>query len=95
MLEPADEPFGPARRPRPARVRRSLHGAHLDALNDLVRGLPEERREAVVLTQVTGLSYAEAAEICGCPAGTIRSRVARAREDLLVAYRDTDRRRTG
>jgi RNA polymerase sigma-70 factor, ECF subfamily len=59
-----------------------------------VRALPE-RREAFVLTQVAGLSYAEAAEICGCPVGTIRSRVARAREDLVVAHRDTDRRRAG
>ena len=39
----------------------------------------------MVLTQVLGLSYAEAAEICGCPVGTIRSRVARARDDLLRA----------
>ena len=31
------------------------------------------------------LSYAEAAEVCGCPVGTIRSRVARAREDLVEA----------
>jgi RNA polymerase sigma-70 factor (ECF subfamily) len=32
------------------------------------------------------LSYLEAAEVCGCPVGTIRSRVARARADLLVAF---------
>ena len=38
-----------------------------------------------MLTQVLGLSYDEAAEVCGCPVGTIRSRVARAREDLLAA----------
>ena len=30
-----------------------------------------------------GLSYAEAAAVCGCPVGTIRSRVARARDDLV------------
>jgi RNA polymerase sigma-70 factor, ECF subfamily len=36
------------------------------------------------MTQVIGLSYAEAAEACGCPVGTIRSRVARAREDLVT-----------
>jgi RNA polymerase sigma-70 factor (ECF subfamily) len=35
-----------------------------------------------VLTQMLGCSYAEAAAVCGCPVGTIRSRVARAREDL-------------
>jgi RNA polymerase sigma-70 factor, ECF subfamily len=37
-----------------------------------------------VLTQVLGLSYQEAADICECPVGTIRSRVARARADLLA-----------
>ena len=38
---------------------------------------------AFVLTQVLGLSYQETADICDCPVGTIRSRVARARADLL------------
>ncbi|MBB2947846.1 RNA polymerase sigma factor (sigma-70 family) [Actinoplanes lutulentus] len=55
------------------------------ALTDLLAGLSDERREAFVVTQVLGLSYAEAAEVCECPVGTIRSRVARAREDLVTA----------
>jgi RNA polymerase sigma-70 factor (ECF subfamily) len=50
---------------------------------DLLRRLPADRREAFVLTQVVGLSYAEAAEIEGVPVGTIRSRVARARAELV------------
>jgi RNA polymerase sigma-70 factor (ECF subfamily) len=50
---------------------------------DLVRALPEERRDAFVLTQLVGLSYEEAAAACGVPVGTIRSRVARARTQLL------------
>ncbi len=54
----------------------------------LLDGLAPQRREALMLTQVLGLSYAEAAEISGCPVGTIRSRVARAREDLTAARRD-------
>ncbi|MET7747496.1 sigma-70 family RNA polymerase sigma factor [Micromonospora sp. NPDC005367] len=54
-------------------------------LERLIAALPDDRREAFVATQVLGLSYAEAAEVCDCPVGTIRSRVARAREDLLVA----------
>ena len=47
--------------------------------------LGDDRRSAFVLTQVIGLSYAEAAEVCEVPVGTIRSRVARARADLLDA----------
>jgi RNA polymerase sigma-70 factor (ECF subfamily) len=58
------------------------------ALQNLVAGLDPQRREAFVVTQLTGLSYAEAAEVCGCPVGTIRSRVARAREDLIAAMRE-------
>ncbi|MDQ3762706.1 MAG: sigma-70 family RNA polymerase sigma factor [Actinomycetota bacterium] len=54
-------------------------------LHELVAGLEPDRRDAFVLTQVLGLGYAAAAEVCGCPVGTIRSRVARAREDLVRA----------
>lgn len=54
------------------------------ALRGLVERLDPDKRSAFVLTQLTGLSYAEAAETCGVPVGTIRSRVARAREDLLA-----------
>ena len=57
-------------------------------LGSLLAGLELDRRTALVLTQLLGLSYAEAAEVCGCPVGTIRSRVARARADLLDAGRD-------
>ncbi|MGW8765620.1 sigma-70 family RNA polymerase sigma factor [Streptomyces sp. NPDC055815] len=54
------------------------------ALAELLGEIPEERREAFVLTQLLGLSYAEAAETAGCPVGTIRSRVARARASLIT-----------
>lgn len=54
----------------------------------LLDDLAQERREALVLTQVLGLTYAEVAKICDVPVGTIRSRVARAREDLLDAQQD-------
>ena len=53
------------------------------AVTDLLTGLDPDRREAFVLTQLLGLPYAEAAEVAGCPVGTIRSRVARARADLV------------
>ncbi|WBB67837.1 sigma-70 family RNA polymerase sigma factor [Micromonospora sp. WMMD812] len=55
------------------------------ALEAVLLTIDADRREAFVATQIVGLSYAEAAEVCGCPVGTIRSRVARAREDLVVA----------
>jgi RNA polymerase sigma-70 factor (ECF subfamily) len=54
-------------------------------LRRLLVDLPPQRREAFVATQILGLSYAEAADVCDCPVGTIRSRVARAREDLITA----------
>ena len=57
-------------------------GAALE-LRDLVSRLEPERRTAFALTQLLGLSYAEAAQVCECPVGTIRSRVARARADLI------------
>ncbi|MEU2702507.1 sigma-70 family RNA polymerase sigma factor [Micromonospora aurantiaca (nom. illeg.)] len=56
---------------------------------DLVRRLPAERCSAFVLTQLLGLSYAEAADVEGVPVGTIRSRVARARDELVDAVGDT------
>lgn len=52
------------------------------AIDLLLAALDEDRRTAFVLTQMIGCSYAEAAAVCGCPVGTIRSRVARARADL-------------
>lgn len=45
--------------------------------------LPPDQREALVLVGASGFSYEEAAEICGCAVGTIKSRVNRARNRLL------------
>ena len=59
--------------------------AHRLTTADLLGRLGEERRTAFVLTQVLGLSYAEAAEVEDVPVGTIRSRVARARDELVTA----------
>jgi RNA polymerase sigma-70 factor, ECF subfamily len=52
-------------------------------LEHLLDALDPARRAAFVLTQVLGYSYAEAAEVCEVPVGTIRSRVARARGVLV------------
>jgi RNA polymerase sigma-70 factor (ECF subfamily) len=54
-------------------------------VHDALDRLDDERRSAFVLTQLLGLSYQEAAEVIGCPIGTVRSRVARARADLVDA----------
>jgi RNA polymerase sigma-70 factor (ECF subfamily) len=45
--------------------------------------LPDEHREALILVGAAGLTYEEAAEVCGCALGTIKSRVNRARARLL------------
>jgi RNA polymerase sigma-70 factor (ECF subfamily) len=60
------------------------------AVSDLLSRLDADRREAFVLTQLLGLSYAEAAEVAGCPVGTIRSRVARARAELVDSLAGVD-----
>jgi RNA polymerase sigma-70 factor (ECF subfamily) len=44
--------------------------------------LPQDQREALVLVGASGFSYEEAANICGCAVGTIKSRVNRARTRL-------------
>ncbi len=52
-------------------------------LQAALQQLPDEHREALILVGAAGLSYEEAAEICGCALGTIKSRVNRARARLL------------
>ena len=74
---------------------RAADPADTVSLRLLLDSLDLPFREAFVLTQVLGLSYPEAADVAGCPVGTIRSRVARARE-ALVAGLDAGRgRRSG
>ncbi len=70
--------------PDPARLTGEADAAEAMALEHLLDDLHPDRREAFVLTQVIGLGYAEAAEVAGVPVGTIRSRVARARADLVA-----------
>ena len=58
-------------------------GLTMRALQVALDRLPLEHREALILVGAAGLSYEEAAEICGCALGTIKSRVNRARNRLL------------
>lgn len=57
-------------------------------LDDVLAHLDDDRRSAFVLTQILGLQYDEVAEVLDCPIGTVRSRVARARRDLVEMMRE-------
>jgi RNA polymerase sigma-70 factor (ECF subfamily) len=65
---------------------------HLDLsdFRDALSTLPSDQREALVLVGAEGFSYEEAAEICGCAVGTIKSRVNRARNRLVELLGDDD-----
>jgi len=53
-------------------------------LNRALAALSPGQRTALILVSASGFSYEEAAKICGCAVGTIKSRVARARDTLLA-----------
>lgn len=55
-----------------------LHNVVMQAIHDL----PEDLRTAITLRELEGLSYEEIAEVMGCPIGTVRSRIFRAREAI-------------
>lgn len=57
------------------------------AVNQAVDALPEELRQAITLREIEGLSYEEIAESMGCPIGTVRSRIFRAREAIAAKLR--------
>ena len=57
---------------------------HVSDLQSALYRLPKERREALLLVGAGGFSYEEAAEVCGVPVGTIKSRVARGRAQLMT-----------
>ena len=68
------------------------------ALDELRMGLamlPAEQREALVLVGAGGFAYEEAALICGCAVGTVKSRVSRARRALLEVLQRGDYVRDG
>lgn len=56
-------------------------------VNDTVAALPEELRTAITLREIEGLSYEEIATLMGCPIGTVRSRIFRARETIAEKLR--------
>ena len=50
--------------------------------------LGEDQREVLILVGASGLSYEEAAKVCNCPTGTIKSRVSRARRELIKTLQE-------
>ncbi len=54
----------------------------LDEMRLALKILPSEQREALILVGAGGFAYEEAADICGCAVGTVKSRVSRARKAL-------------
>ena len=67
----------------------------LDELRLGLAKLPSEQREALVLVGAGGFAYEEAAEICGCAVGTVKSRVSRARRALQAILDDGAYERDG
>lgn len=63
------------------------HEEVVGLVRQAVLSLPEHFREVVVLCYLQEMNYAEAAEIIGCPIGTVRSRLARARALLMAKLR--------
>jgi RNA polymerase sigma-70 factor, ECF subfamily len=67
---------------------------HMDLrdLHEALQQLPSDQREALILIGASGLSYEEAATICGCAIGTMKSRVNRARNRLaeILAIHSTN-----
>ena len=94
---PAPRPSPPADR-RAASTQSRRRGSGPRAPAGLDQPARTQSPRAFVLTQLLGFSYEEAARICSCPVGTIRSRLARARTELLAGNEgaeDAARRRTG
>ncbi len=52
------------------------------AVNKSIKQLPEDLRTAITLREMEGLSYEDIADVMGCPVGTVRSRIFRAREAI-------------
>lgn len=65
------------------------------AVNAAMEALPEDLRQAVTLREIEGLSYEEIATAMGCPIGTVRSRIFRARESISARVKPLLERQSG
>ena len=66
----------------PAQADEALRADAL-AVRDAIHALPDDQKHAVALVLIEGLSYAEAADVLGVPAGTLTSRLVRGRQTLI------------
>ena len=82
LAEPVD--------PAPSPLSRLQTGRDLVLLERLLARLPHEQREILLLREVEGLAYDELAATLQLAAGTVKSRLARAREALLHGYRQAN-----
>lgn len=64
--------------------------ADLSDMTRALRTLSDEQREALILVGAGGFSYEDAAAICHCAVGTVKSRVARARKALIALLEGTE-----
>lgn len=60
------------------------------AVNEMIRSLPLAQREVMIMCAILGFDYDTAARALGIPVGTVRSRLARARESLAADIRAAD-----
>ncbi|KPP82190.1 MAG: RNA polymerase ECF subfamily sigma 70 factor [Oceanicaulis sp. HLUCCA04] len=73
----------------------SMNGVlELDETRRALLELPDDQREAIILVGAGGFSYEEAANICGCAVGTVKSRVSRARSALAAILESGPRQRS-
>ena len=85
-LEPLREQGFDPPDPAPGTEEQALRKEEHARLREAVAALPEDQRDALVLTQLEGKSYEEAARLLETTEGTVKSRVARAREKLKRVF---------
>lgn len=81
-----ERPENEARAPKPVAEAEPLQSLHTERVLQTLQALPDTLRLALSLVAVEGLSYRETAEVLNIPVGTVMSRVARAREQLLAKF---------